>query len=273
MCTSSLTGKHKYCIIYRTTQETGIIMVPITPLKNFGFIFGMLLLAAVIPAADGTADIYRLDSGDDVVTFTDTPNDRRYQMVQKEFSSRAVPNRKGQGLSDGKKAESLSGKVDPDGAGRNLPVEGVITSTIGFRSDPFNGKLTHHNGLDIAAPTGTPVKPVAPGTVIFSGWKKGYGNTVILEHEDGMVTVYAHHSRNSVNEGERVDLGTVIAATGSTGRSTGPHLHFEAWRNGTNITPDFMPGSGSGSSATASSRAPIRRFLQSDGTLLFTNLN
>ena len=247
-------------------------MVPITPLKDFGKILVTLLLTAVSLAADAAADIYRLDNGDDVITFTDTPNDRRYQMVQKELSSRAVSNRKGLGQSDGKKTESPSVKADPDLSGRSLPIEGVITSTTGFRNDPFNGKLTHHNGLDIAAPTGTPVKPVAPGTVIFSGWKKGYGNTVILEHEDGMVTVYAHHSRNSVSEGERVDLGTVIAATGSTGRSTGPHLHFEAWRNGTNITSDFMPGSSSDSSASDASRAPIRRFLQSDGTLLFTNL-
>ncbi|NJD91745.1 MAG: M23 family metallopeptidase, partial [Geobacter sp.] len=184
-----------------------------------------------------------------------------------------VPTGKVQGRADGKRADSLPDKADTGLSGRGLPIDGVITSTTGFRNDPFNGRLTHHNGLDIAAPTGTPVKPVAPGTVIFSGWKKGYGNTVILEHDDGMVTVYAHHSRNSVSEGERVDLGSVIAATGSTGRSTGPHLHFEAWRNGTNITSDFMPGSSSDTPATASSRAPIRRFLQSDGTLLFTNLN
>jgi murein DD-endopeptidase MepM/ murein hydrolase activator NlpD len=248
-------------------------MVPINPVKKVCTILLSLLLVAVGLAANGAADIYRLDSGDDVVTFTDTPNDRRYQMVQKERSSRAVLNGKEQGQSAAKKAESVTGKADPGLSGRSLPVAGVITSTIGFRNDPFNGKLTHHNGLDIAAPAGTPVKPVAPGIVIFSGWKKGYGNTVILEHEDGMVTVYAHHSRNSVSEGERVDLGSVIAATGSTGRSTGPHLHFEAWRNGTNITPDFMPAGSSVGPTASSSSAPIRRILQSDGTLLFTNLN
>ena len=248
-------------------------MVPIAPVKKVCLILVSLLLAIVSPAADGAADIYRLDSGEDVVTFTDTPNDRRFQMVQKELPSRATSLSKGQGRSVVKNAESLPGKADPGLSGKCLPVAGIITSTTGFRNDPFNGKLTHHNGLDIAAPTGTPVKPVAPGMVIFSGWKKGYGNTVILEHEDGMVTVYAHHSRNSVSEGERVDLGSVIAATGSTGRSTGPHLHFEAWRNGTNITSDFMPGSSPDRPATASSGAPIRRFLQNDGTLLFTNLN
>lgn len=248
-------------------------MVPITGLKDVAVILAIMLLAAGSPAIDAAADIYRLDSGDDVVTFTDTPNDRRYQMVQKEPSSRAASHSKGQGQSVVNRVAAPIGKAEPAVFGRNLPVDGVITSTIGFRNDPFNGKLTHHNGLDIAAPSGTPVKPVAPGTVIFSGWKKGYGNTVILEHDDGMVTVYAHHSRNSVSEGERVDLGSVIAATGSTGRSTGPHLHFEAWRNGTNITSDFMPGSSPDSSASAASRAPIRRFLQSDGTLLFTNLN
>lgn len=247
-------------------------MVRMTPLKNFYLLPVMLLLAAVSPATDAVADIYRLDSGDDVVTFTDTPNDRRYQMVQKELASRTAPVRKGQARSDVKKTEGLPDRAEPLPSGRSLPVAGVITSTTGLRNDPFNGKLTHHNGLDIAAPAGTPVKPVAPGRVIFSGWKKGYGNTVILEHEDGMVTVYAHHSRNSVSEGERVDLGSVIAATGSTGRSTGPHLHFEAWRNGTNITPDFIPGGSHDSPATAASGAPIRRFLQSDGTLMFTNL-
>ena len=121
-------------------------------------------------------------------------------------------------------------------------------------------------------PAVLPVKPVAPGTVIFSGWKGGYGNTVILDHHDGMVTVYAHHSSNSVSEGTSVDLNTIIALTGSTGRSTGPHLHFEAWQDGTNISSDFIPGSSPGQTPATLAKAPIRRLLQADGTLLFTNL-
>jgi murein DD-endopeptidase MepM/ murein hydrolase activator NlpD len=143
-----------------------------------------------------------------------------------------------------------------------------------MRHDPFDGRLKHHNGLDIAARTGTPVKPVAPGTVIFSGWKNGYGNTVILEHDNGMVTVYAHHASNSVTEGATVDTSSVIAHSGSTGRSTGPHLHFEAWQGGANITAGFMP-QGYANQDQRSKKAPdtpIRRYLQEDGTILFTNL-
>ena len=155
---------------------------------------------------------------------------------------------------------------------KTLPIQGIITSQAGLRTDPFDGKLKHHNGLDIAAPSGTPVKPVAPGTVIFSGWKSGYGNTVILDHADGMKTVYAHHSSNNVSVGTMVDLNSVIALTGSTGRSTGPHLHFEAWQGDTNITSSFMPGNHSNGHPATLASAPIRRLLQKDGTILFTNL-
>jgi murein DD-endopeptidase MepM/ murein hydrolase activator NlpD len=173
------------------------------------------------------------------------------------------------GPRQGEATDSRARESDPV---RILPVAGVITSTTGFRNDPFNGKLKHHNGLDIAVPSGTPVKPVAPGTVIFSGWKNGYGNTVILEHPDGLITVYAHHANNDVAEGALVDLDTIIARTGSTGRSTGPHLHFEAWQNGVNITADYMPDSSKSQSHIAQDKIPIRRVLQTDGTILFTNL-
>jgi murein DD-endopeptidase MepM/ murein hydrolase activator NlpD len=132
--------------------------------------------------------------------------------------------------------------------------------------------LRHHKGMDIAAPSGTPVKAVAPGTVIFSGWRNGYGNTVIIEHTDGMTTVYAHHERNLVTEGASVDQLTAIALSGSTGRSTGPHLHFEAWRSGENITPSFMPPGYPRHQPNVIASAPVRRYLQEDGTILFTNL-
>jgi murein DD-endopeptidase MepM/ murein hydrolase activator NlpD len=152
-----------------------------------------------------------------------------------------------------------------------LPLQGVITSTTGYRNDPFDGRLKHHNGMDIAAPSGTPVKPVASGIVVYSGWRNGYGNSVIIEHDNGMVTVYAHHSSNQVSEGTAVDRSTVIALSGSTGRSTGPHLHFEAWRNGENITPSFLP-TGTPQQHQAVAATAVRRYLQPDGTILFTNL-
>lgn len=223
-------------------------------------------------AVEAAADIYRYAGDDEVITFTDSPHDKRYQLVMKEQPPLSSKGGKGKYLYGAKRAETVTPRSVSGDAGRTLPVDGIITSSFGLRADPFNGSLKHHNGLDIAAPSGTPVKPVAPGTVIFSGWKGGYGNTVILDHHDGMVTVYAHHSSNSVSEGEAVGLDSVIALTGSTGRSTGPHLHFEAWQAGANITADFIPASSHRSTVTTLARAPIRRLLQSDGTLLFTNL-
>lgn len=229
------------------------------------------IVACLSIGSHAAADIYRYDGDDEVISFTDAPNDKRYQLVMKEPQPRSSNGGKRKYLTGSKQAEPATTPRDGD-AVRTLPVEGVITSATGFRADPFNGRLKHHNGLDIAAPSGTPVKPVAPGTVIFSGWKGGYGNTVILDHLDGMVTVYAHHASNNVIEGAVVDMNTVIALTGSTGRSTGPHLHFEAWQDGANITADFLPGSSPGQTSTTLAKAPIRRLLQADGTLLFTNL-
>jgi len=232
-------------------------------------ILTITMTAAIACSDEGRADIYRFDGDDEVISFSDSPTDKRYLLVMKEQQSRSAKSGKGKYLTGPKNPATAPSRADD--APRILPVPGVITSPAGLRSDPFDGRLRHHNGLDIAAPSGTPVKPVAPGTVLFSGWKGGYGNTVILDHGDGMVTVYAHHASNNVGEGATVDLNTVIALSGSTGRSTGPHLHFEAWRDGVNITADFMPGSSSATRSTTLAKAPIRRFLQEDGTILFTN--
>ena len=112
---------------------------------------------------------------------------------------------------------------------------------MGLRHDPIDGIVRDHKGVDIATPEGTPVKPVLPGTVIFSGYRPGYGNTVIVAHDGGMTTLYAHNSTNLKAEGDPVDRGSTIAFSGSTGRTTGPHLHFEAWQDGVNITMTFIP--------------------------------
>lgn len=118
-----------------------------------------------------------------------------------------------------------------------LPVRGTITSNFGFRIDPIDGKRRHHNGIDIAVPEGTDIRPVISGKVIYSGYSKGYGNCVIIEHEDGVQTLYAHNSKNLVKTGDVVTPDTVIALSGSTGRTTGPHLHFEVRKNGKPINP------------------------------------
>ena len=230
---------------------------------NGRIVIGMLLLLVPV-AAETRGDIYRHENLDGVVSFTDTPANGSYTMYLREM-------RQARGGVISRKP-SLSPSVSGSLESLSLPIQGRVTSPTGFRHDPFDGKLRHHNGIDIAAPTGTPVKPVAPGVVIFSGQRNGYGNTVIVDHLDGMQTIYAHHSANLVGEGTPVDRSTVIALSGSTGRSTGPHLHFEAWRDGSNVTPSFMPGSATPPATAARARDTVTRILQPDGTLLFTNL-
>jgi len=111
----------------------------------------------------------------------------------------------------------------------DLPVEnGVVTSGVGWRVDPFgSGKLAFHRGIDIAVPVGTAVRATRKGRVVFAGARRGYGSTVIVEHANGDRTLYGHNSMVRVQSGELVDSGTVVAFSGNTGRSTGPHVHYE----------------------------------------------
>lgn len=114
-------------------------------------------------------------------------------------------------------------------AQRTLPVDGGrITSPVGWRVDPFgSGQMVYHRGTDIAIPEGTPVYAVGKGTVFFAGIYKGYGNLVAINHGNGTMSLYGHNSLLKVAPGDRVDDTTVIALAGSTGRSTGPHVHYE----------------------------------------------
>ncbi len=122
-----------------------------------------------------------------------------------------------------------------------LPVEGRITSGFGERMHPISKDYRFHRGVDIAAPMGTQVRAMGKGTVVFSGWRQGYGNTVIIDHGDGTLSRYAHNSENLVKAGDEVEAGTVIGHVGSTGRSTGPHLHVEVVRDGEPVDPiQFM---------------------------------
>jgi murein DD-endopeptidase MepM/ murein hydrolase activator NlpD len=108
-----------------------------------------------------------------------------------------------------------------------LPVSGRISSPQGWRRDPINGEMRFHAGTDIAAPAGTEIHAVADGRVIESGPKGGYGNTVVIQADDGRKMLYAHNNQNFVQVGDRVSRGDAIAEVGSTGRATGPHVHFE----------------------------------------------
>ena len=118
-----------------------------------------------------------------------------------------------------------------------LPGRGYITSTFGTRSDPFSGGRAHHKGIDFEANTGDPVFAAADGVVSFTGIKSGYGNVVEVDHGNGYVTLYAHNSAFTVRVGDLVRAGQQVAKAGSTGRSTGPHIHFEVHTNGVAVNP------------------------------------
>ena len=94
-----------------------------------------------------------------------------------------------------------------------------------------------HEGIDIAVPSGTPVHAAAAGTVIYAGWMTGYGNLVVLDHGNGLATAYAHNSSLLVSVGQHVSQGQTISLSGSTGHSTGPHVHFEVRVNGVAVDP------------------------------------
>lgn len=118
------------------------------------------------------------------------------------------------------------------------PLPGAtMTSNFGSRSDPFLGSVAFHAGIDFRAPTGEPVKATAAGTVVSAGRNGGYGNLVEIDHGNGLTTRYAHLSKILVESGDRVAVGEVIGKVGSTGRSTGPHLHYETRLSGTAVNP------------------------------------
>jgi len=125
------------------------------------------------------------------------------------------------------------------------PVEGWITSRFGYRKSPFTGKREFHKGLDIAASKKTPIYATADGAVTFVG-KKGYlGNLIVIDHGYGIVTRYAHLHKATKKRGETVRRGDVIAQVGSSGRTTGPHLHYEVHLNGIPVNPEKYILSGS----------------------------
>src|SRR5262249_9042593 len=122
-------------------------------------------------------------------------------------------------------AATPASKNEEDAPG--LPVPGIISSPQGWRRDPINGQTRYHAGTDIAAPAGTPIRAVEEGRVIKSGPNGGYGNMVLIKTEDGRKMLYAHNNQNFVRVGDWVSRGDTIAEVGSTGRATGPHVHFE----------------------------------------------
>ncbi|UOR16198.1 M23 family metallopeptidase [Qipengyuania aquimaris] len=124
-----------------------------------------------------------------------------------------------------------------DGVPQLSPAAGGVTSKFGYRRDPFNRRAAMHNGIDFRGAIGSPIYAAAKGRVSFVGWKGGYGKTVEITHGNGLMTRYAHLSRFDAKVGDRVAAGEKIAGMGSTGRSTGSHLHFEVRINGRPVNP------------------------------------
>ena len=135
----------------------------------------------------------------------------------------------------------VDGFCSPIGAGW----ESVVTSEFGYRSDPFTGETRGHTGIDLAVPTGTPIRAALPGTVTVSQYNSSYGYYVIIDHGNGLSTLYGHNSRLLAQVGQTVEAGDIISLSGSTGRSTGPHLHFEVRVNGERTNPRYyLPKTG-----------------------------
>ncbi|HLA72165.1 MAG TPA: peptidoglycan DD-metalloendopeptidase family protein [Steroidobacteraceae bacterium] len=131
-------------------------------------------------------------------------------------------------------SKKLDEQIRPDGR----PVhEGHISSYFGERQDPFNGHQAFHKGIDFASPQGSDVVAVAAGVVTFAGEKAGYGNLVEVSHGNGLITRYGHNQSLAVGVGRTVARGDTLAYVGSTGRSTGPHVHFEVLKAGRQIDP------------------------------------
>jgi murein DD-endopeptidase MepM/ murein hydrolase activator NlpD len=123
------------------------------------------------------------------------------------------------------------------------PVEGESTDSFGLRGNPFGGGSSEfHPGQDIAAPRGTPVMAAAAGTVLQSGWQNGYGQTVVIDHGNGLTTRYGHLSKIEVAAGQELKRGDELGQVGSTGRSTGPHLHYEVRIDDVPVSPlHYLP--------------------------------
>jgi murein DD-endopeptidase MepM/ murein hydrolase activator NlpD len=117
------------------------------------------------------------------------------------------------------------------------PVAGPVTSPFGERQAPRGSNIQFHTGIDISVPSGTPIRATADGVVTYAGWSSGNGNLVALEHGFGYSTFFAHAKSTNVQVGQRVKRGEVIAYSGSTGNSTGPHLHYEVWKQGRAVNP------------------------------------
>jgi murein DD-endopeptidase MepM/ murein hydrolase activator NlpD len=130
---------------------------------------------------------------------------------------------------------SLHERIIPSGF---VVENGLPSSTYGRRIDPFTGKQEHHKGIDISSKEGSSILAIADGVVTWSGYRTGYGKLVEINHGNGYVTRYGHNKKNLVETGDMIKKGEAIALMGSTGRSTGPHVHVEVLHDGKQVNPN-----------------------------------
>ena len=191
--------------------------------------------ALITSLEDNAAELNRMQREDEAAeaAFQRAIREHEAQLAREraEAAARAAANRQ--------PPPNQPAAISPDGNALTWPLAPgrSISSGYGNRRDPFTGRTSFHTGVDVPAPLGTNIFAAADGTVIFSGWQGGFGNTVIIDHGNGMQTLYAHASTLLVGRGARVTRGEVIARVGSTGRSTGNHLHFEVRINGAHTNP------------------------------------
>jgi len=162
-------------------------------------------------------------------------------LVDAAASGQSAPASTDGSLSAPTACAQASGSVTPGLAAARgsltVPATGPVTSPFGPRTDPITGKSEFHEGIDLGAPYGAPIRAAAAGVVTFAGQMQGYGNIVIVQHPGGMETRYAHQSAMRVTKGQPVAAGEVIGAVGATGEATGPHLHFEVRLGGEPVDP------------------------------------
>jgi murein DD-endopeptidase MepM/ murein hydrolase activator NlpD len=176
--------------------------------------------------------IFALPSKEEILETIDTSSsgsvDIQNLMLELEKSVESVA-----AIKDYLRAQKDKYLVTPKG----YPIQGNVTSGYGKRENPITQMAEFHSGIDIAASSGTPIRATADGVVSYSGWTAPSGNAVILKHGFGFSTVYAHNKKNVVKVGQKIKRGDLLGYVGSTGNSTGPHVHYEIWAKGKPVDP------------------------------------
>ena len=193
-------------------------------------------LASEVSALYGlkSEPLLKKQSEDTLDSTVEVSMDRFYALRRTAMSGAATI---GIGMGMTSRSASLSDWMRMAEAPNLWPVEGRITGAFGEREDPFNGEGAFHRGIDISTSFGAAVRAPADGVVTFASQESGYGRLIQIEHAQGIITRYGHLSSFAVNEGQRVSRGQVIGYVGMSGRSTGPHLHYEVWVHNSPVNP------------------------------------